>query len=68
MSCLLLSLPQTNKMSYVLGIDVGTTTIRCFAIDHGGNPLASHFTSMEVLHPSQGYSEIDPEKLWLGFK
>ncbi|XP_064391030.1 putative glycerol kinase 5 isoform X2 [Halichondria panicea] len=55
-------------MAYVLGVDVGTTRIRCFAIDKEGRSLSSHFTGVEVLHPQPGYSEIDPECLWQGFK
>ncbi len=55
-------------MAYVLGVDVGTTRIRCFAIDKEGQSLSSHFTGVEVLHPQPGYSEIDPERLWQGFK
>ena len=55
-------------MSYILGVDVGTTSIRCFSINKQGQTLATHSTSVEVLHPQAGYSEIDPEGLWLGFK
>ena len=55
-------------MSYVLGVDVGTTRMRCFAIDKDGSPIASHFTGVTVDRPQPGYSEIDPERLWLGFK
>ena len=54
--------------SYVLGIDVGTTRIRCFAVDKEGQILSSHFSFIEVLHPQQGYSEIDPEVIWQNFK
>ena len=55
-------------MSYVLGIDVGTTKLRCFAVDRDGKQISSHFTAVTVDHPQPGYSEIDPEGLWLGFK
>ncbi len=55
-------------MSFVLGIDIGTTRLRCFAVDHDGEVLASHFTSVNVLHPEQDRSEIDPEEIWTGFK
>ncbi len=53
---------------YVLGIDVGTTRIRCFAVDKEGRVLSSQFSNIEVLHPQQGHSEIDPEKLWQEYK
>lgn len=55
-------------MSYVLGIDIGTTRIRCFAVDNGGHIVSSHFSNIIVLHPEQGHSEIDPEGLWQDFK
>ena len=55
-------------MSYVLGVDVGTTSILCLAVDKDGSPTVSHSTPVDVLHPQPGYSEIDPEGLWLAFK
>lgn len=55
-------------MTYVLGVEVGTTSIRCLAIDKQGKPLSSDSTVIKMLHPQPGYSEIDPDELWLGFK
>lgn len=55
-------------MKYVLGVDVGTTRLRCFAVDHEGRVLSSHFTSVTVLHPEQGHCEIDPQGIWQDFK
>ena len=55
-------------MSYVLGIDVGTTKIRCIALDRDGHQVAAHSADVVVLHPQVGYSEIDPEDLWVRFK
>ena len=51
-------------MSYVLGIDVGTTKICCIAMDHDGRQVASHSADVVVQHPQPGHSEIDPEDLW----
>ncbi len=42
--------------------------MRCFAVDKNGQPLASHFSEVTVLHPQPGYNEMDPEELWRGFK
>ncbi len=42
--------------------------MRCFAIDKSGQPLATHSQEVTVLHPQTGYSEIEPEALWQGFK
>ena len=55
-------------MSYVLGLDVGTTRLRCFAVDHEGRVISSHFSSVTVLHPEQGHCEIDPEDIWQNIK
>ncbi len=55
-------------MSYVLGVDVGTSRIRCFAVDKEGQILSSHFSAITVLHPQQGHCEIDPEGIWQDFK
>lgn len=51
-------------MSYVLGIDVGTTKICCLALDHVGHQVASHTADVSVLHPQPGHSEIEAEDLW----
>lgn len=51
-------------MAYVLGVDVGTTQVRCFAIGADGSPLSSHFVPLPVLHPQPIASEIDPFVLW----
>lgn len=59
---------RSGVMSYVLGIDVGTTRMRCFALDKNGKALVSHFCDVEVLHPQPCHSEMDPEGLWQGFK
>ena len=55
-------------MTFVLGIDVGTTRLRCFAVDHEGQVLSSHFSPVTVLHPEQDHCEIDPESIWLDLK
>ena len=55
-------------MSYVLGVDIGTSSIRGVAIDKHGRILSSNSVGVKVIHPQPGYSEIDPEELWLNFK
>ena len=55
-------------MSYVLAVDIGSTYLRCFAFDKKGKPLASHFSSVVVIHPEIGASEIDPENIWNTFQ
>ena len=55
-------------MSYVLGVDVGTSRIRCFAVDKDGQVACSKFSHITILHPQQGHCEIEPEGLWQDFK
>ena len=55
-------------MSYVIGVDIGTSSIRSVAIDKQGQILSSNNTSVKVIHPQPGYSEIQPEELWLNVK
>ena len=59
---------QTAVMSYVLGVDIGTSSIRCVAIDRQGRVLSSNSQGVKVLHPQPGYSEMDPEQVWLSFR
>ena len=59
---------ETETMSYVIGVDIGTSNIRGVAIDKSGRVLSSHRTGVKVIHPKPGYSEIHPEELWLNFK
>ena len=51
-------------MSYVLGIDVGTTKICCIAMDRDGRQVVSHTADVVVQHPQPGHSEIEAEDLW----
>ena len=55
---------EDKAMSFVLGIDVGTTKICCLALDREGQQVASHTADVSVLHPQPGHSEIEPEDLW----
>lgn len=55
-------------MSYVLGVDIGTSSIRCVAIDRQGRVLSSNSQGVKVIHPQPGYSEMDPELLWQNFQ
>ena len=54
--------------SFVIGVDVGTSRIRCVAVDRSGETLSQREVSVNVLHPTSDASEIDPEELWTQFK
>ena len=55
-------------MSYCIGVDIGTSRIRCVMVGKDGQTLAQKEVPVHVIHPTPDGSEIDPEELWEGFK
>ena len=53
---------------FVLGVDVGTSRIRCVAVNRKGKTLSQAEVPVEVKHPTPDASELDPEELWQIFK
>lgn len=51
-------------MSYVLGIDLGTSSLKGLLINQNGSIVATASRSYPLVHPAAGYSEQDPQ-LWL---
>lgn len=51
-------------MSYLLGIDVGTTSTRALLIDEDGAVVASHATEYALSTPRPGWAEQDPRDWW----
>ncbi|HXN91147.1 MAG TPA: xylulokinase [Candidatus Sulfotelmatobacter sp.] len=51
-------------MTALLGIDVGTTGVRCLAIDERGRLVASASDDYPLLSPRPGWSEQRPEDWW----
>jgi len=49
---------------FVMGIDVGTTTIRSFIFNRKGEICGSCSDKVTILTPFPGWNEIDPEDLW----
>ena len=49
---------------YVLGIDVGTTTVRSLVYDVTGSVVGESHSPLDHLMPSPGWCELDPESLW----
>jgi FGGY-family pentulose kinase len=49
---------------YVLGIDVGTQSLRTGLFDLAGQPLAFATQEYPVLHPRSGWAEQDPQLWW----
>jgi xylulokinase len=53
-------------MPYLLGLDIGTTTIKAWLYDAAsGEPIASAARPTPVRQVRQGWAEHDPEALWL---
>jgi len=53
-------------MSYLLGLDVGTTGVRCVAIDEKGIVQAASSVEHPSYAPRPGWSEQKPEDWWKG--
>jgi xylulokinase len=52
-------------MGYLLGLDIGTTTIKAILYDPGSGQIVSKATQQTpVDHPSPELSELNPQKLW----
>lgn len=56
----------THAMSLLLGIDLGTSSVKVIAIDPDGRVLASASASYPLLQPETGWTEQDPEDWWKG--
>ena len=52
----------------IIGIDVGSTTISCYVFDELCRERSTSQQNILLEHPSPGYTEIDPDNLWLQFK
>ncbi|NXS08119.1 GLPK protein, partial [Neodrepanis coruscans] len=52
---------------YVLGVDVGSTVVKCHVYDRAAAVRGSSCRKVESLYPRPGWVEIDPEVLWSQF-
>ena len=48
----------------VLGLDVGTTNLKCLALDEGGNVVAQASEPTPRSHPQPGWTDFEPGPLW----
>ncbi|XP_059544272.1 putative glycerol kinase 5 isoform X8 [Myotis daubentonii] len=60
------SAPQPHT-GFVLGLDVGSSVIRCHVYDRAGRVRGSSAQKVVSLCPQIGWVEIDPDVLWLQF-
>lgn len=55
------------KESFILSVDVGTTSIRCHVYDKEARIRGSCTSKVVPLYPEVGHVEMDPDALWRGF-
>lgn len=51
-------------MAIYLGVDIGTTSTKCLAVDEDGSMLALAQRRYPMTHPHQDWAEQDPEDYW----
>jgi ribulose kinase len=51
-------------MSYVIGVDGGSESLRAFVFDLEGRPRGSHATAYKTDFPQPSWAEQDPEDWW----
>ena len=51
-------------MTYVIGVDGGTESLRAFVFDLDGLPRSSHATAYKTDFPKPSWAEQDPEDWW----
>uniref|UniRef100_A0A8C6D9L0 Glycerol kinase 5 n=1 Tax=Moschus moschiferus TaxID=68415 RepID=A0A8C6D9L0_MOSMO len=61
------SAPDSRRAGFVLGMDVGSSMIRCHVYDRAARICGSSAQKVESLYPQAGWVEIDPDVLWLQF-
>lgn len=50
--------------SYVIGIDLGTTGVKCVLVDKQGKVVYSCFEEYPLITPKPGWAQQDPEVWW----
>ncbi|NHN31252.1 xylulokinase [Paenibacillus agricola] len=53
-------------MAYFLGIDLGTSAVKCILVNDQGEVKASHSEEYPFLQPQPGWAEQHPEDWWTG--
>ena len=57
-------LTKETSMAYMMGIDLGTSSLKTVIMDHGGNLLAIGQKGYAFDMPQTGWAEQDPEVWW----
>lgn len=58
---------EPRHAGFVLGLDVGSSVIRCHVYDRAARVCSSSAQKVENLYPQIGWVEIDPDVLWIQF-
>jgi xylulokinase len=53
-------------MGYFLGVDLGTSAVKCILVDSRGEVKGSYSAEYPLLQPHPGWAEQNPEDWWLG--
>ena len=53
-----------SEQKYMLGIDVGTTTVRALVYSVTGQVVGQALSNIDPVIPNKGWYEIDPDQLW----
>ncbi|MGO4273822.1 FGGY family carbohydrate kinase, partial [Paenibacillus sp. TAF58] len=51
-------------MSYFMGIDLGTSAVKCILVDDSGQVIGSHSIEYPLQQPHPGWAEQHPEDWW----
>lgn len=51
-------------MSYFMGLDLGTSAVKCILVDDTGNVIGSHSVEYPLQQPHPGWAEQHPEDWW----
>ncbi|HZF65258.1 MAG TPA: gluconokinase [Chitinophagaceae bacterium] len=51
-------------MTYYLGVDIGTTSVKAVAFSHTGEVLKTRSVSYKMLHPEPDFCEQQPEEIF----
>ncbi|VTJ90434.1 Hypothetical predicted protein, partial [Marmota monax] len=58
---------EASRARFVLGLDVGSSMIRCHVYDRTARVCGSSAQKVKNLYPRVGWVEIDPDILWTQF-
>ncbi len=59
-----LILKRSDKMAYLLGVDIGTSGTKTVLFDVAGNTIMSDLQEYPLYQPKVGWAEQDPEDWW----